>query len=431
MPDVKEVFEMVTKESKPKPGALQRQQELQRLRHRRDQISALAVAAAIVVAVAALAFWMKPAKKATPANQPSSSPVIQTRPLGAQFVSLDGKKIKKVTGIPAASYSTDLSPDGTKIAFVTIVHGGAAQIATISVDGSGYRVITHVPLEASYPSWSPDGRKIAFVSMNRSLNKDIYVMDANGTHVIRLTSGPAFDDAPAWSPDGKQIAYQSGSSLSSMDYTASDEEIWTVSTSGGAPVRLTNNGVSDEQPSWSPNGRWIAFGHNGTIDVMNADGTNIRELAGLPGTEGLFMPRWSPDGSKLAFLSCCQGAAQYGTFPIPNSGSGAVRRASVLKIFVMDMSGPTNGKPHEVAVTIATDASGVSWNPTSDALLIYRWNGSVNPTVRNPEDPSSSIVFKQPICKTPQVIYLGSLVVEQPSAAAEVAQNRNDSSSTG
>ncbi len=147
-----------------------------------------------------------------------------------------------------------------KIVFESAEFGGddlaePADIWVMGADGSNQRNLTKHPSRDKGPSWSPDGRKIAFWSQRRD-GTGIYIMDANGEFPRRLMDFPG--SRAAWSPDGQQIAFSA--------YVNNNFDIYVVDVHergpGGRlpmPERLTRDRARDTWPSWSPDGRQIAF----------------------------------------------------------------------------------------------------------------------------------------------------------------------------
>jgi len=120
----------------------------------------------------------------------------------------------------------------------------------------------------------------------------------------------AFDDliklhriaAPEVSPDGKWVVY--GISTPDMEANRGVSNIWLVSTSGGDAIQLTQSG-KDSAPSWSPDGKTLAFlsGRDGTsqVYVISMEGGEAKKLTTLSTGADLF--KWSPDGKSIAFTS--------------------------------------------------------------------------------------------------------------------------------
>jgi TolB protein len=157
--------------------------------------------------------------------------------------------------------------------------------------------------------------KIAFTS-NRDGKFQIYVMNADGSGQTRLTNNGASDDSPSWSPDGSKIAFTSNRD--------GNNKIYVMNADGSGQTRLTNNSTSDDNPSWSPDGTKIAFSRGGyfsAVYIMNADGSGQTRLTDNSAAD--MPPKWSPDGTKIAFVSNREGGGR--VYVMNADGSGQVK----------------------------------------------------------------------------------------------------------
>jgi len=209
---------------------------------------------------------------------------------------------RRLTDHSAGDYDPSWSPDGRRIAFMSD-RDGNREIYSVNADGTDVRNLTNDSASDYHPSWSPDGRRIAFVS-TRDGNNEIYAMDADGTGVTRLTTHFGDDYAPTWSPDGRRIAFATRN-RSDLNTVQNGLDIFVMNADGTGLSRLTRHPADDYDPSWSSDGRGIAFvstrDGNREIYSVNADGTDIRNLTNDAASD--YDPSWSSDGRRIAFTS--------------------------------------------------------------------------------------------------------------------------------
>jgi TolB protein len=185
---------------------------------------------------------------------------------------------------------------------------------------------------ALVPKWSPDGTQIAFFASwpAGAQNFDIYTIPSSGGAPIRMTSDPARSASqPSWSPDGRKLAFTSRLGLGSTDLCVMD------AVPGSAFVTIVSADASQEINSvlngaFSPDGQRLAYtayaveGGSWIYDVPAAGGTP-RLL--VSGTSSNARPSWSPDGSRIAFDSGRSGDTEIWT--CRSDGSDLVRLTTV------------------------------------------------------------------------------------------------------
>ena len=145
---------------------------------------------------------------------------------------------------------------------------------------------------------------ISFTS-DQAGNLDIYIIDTNGENLTNLTNNVADDYSPTWSPDGRFVAY-----VSERD---GNPEIYVMEVSTKEQRRLTDHKATDLDPAWSPDGNTIAFASNQARDhaadtdiyTMNVNGKKVQRLTNKGGNNST--PTWSPDGEWIAFRSTQDG----------------------------------------------------------------------------------------------------------------------------
>lgn len=178
------------------------------------------------------------------------------------------------------------SPDGSKL-LLTLSRGKSPNLYLKDLSaGTVERLTSHFGADST-PTFSPDARQVAFVS-DRSGNPQIYMLDL-GTRQARRLTNMNWCDAPAWSPTGEWIAFAGRANRKDK------MDVFLVDVTGGQVRQLTHGEGSNEDPTWSPDGRLLAFSSTRTgrsqIFVMDADGSAPRLAADVPGASST--PHWS------------------------------------------------------------------------------------------------------------------------------------------
>ncbi|MBK8782679.1 MAG: PD40 domain-containing protein [Anaerolineales bacterium] len=253
----------------------------------------------------------------------------------------DGSEQTRLTEFTAEDLS--ISPDGTRVAFVSNANGNA-DIYILDIATHNVTRITDAAEKDSAPSWSHDGTRLAFESF-RDGNFEIYMVNADGSNPTRLTNDAAFDGSPMWSPVADEIAFTSN--------RFGNSNILIV-TPNGSISSLTTSSDPDSAPAWSPDGRMIAFqsssGNLSNICLIGRDALNQRCVTTVPSDYGV--PVWSPDGGFLAVHA--KQSAGYG-INIYNISDGSILELSAPGI---DPRGDPAWSPEGLRVVFQAQADG-------------------------------------------------------------------------
>jgi len=202
-----------------------------------------------------------------------------------------GDDVRRLTSNDVPDWSPDWSPDGKQIVFTRAKNTGTedaeAGLYLMNADGSNQHLLSAGKpgsrLWLTEPAWSPDGTKIAFARASYERSRpsvDLYVMKSDGTGARRVAERALGAD---WSPDSRMLAltsYADRFGETCFHECGPSGEIYVTAVDGGKPRRLTTSEASDTSPTWSPDGKRIAFvsdrsdrdGHEYEIYVVGSEG---------------------------------------------------------------------------------------------------------------------------------------------------------------
>jgi Septum formation/WD40-like Beta Propeller Repeat len=215
------------------------------------------------------------------------------------FANISGKEAEPLTTDAIEENTYPPSVFGNKIFYGrwTSAEYVERNIVSLEVTTGEIVPVLATPFDEAMPRVSPDGTKIVFMSSQDADEFDIWVMDIDGSAPTRLTPNPDRDSSPAWSSDGSKIVYRAR-----VDGISN---IWMMNADGSNPVQITDDEAGDYDPVFSPDDTKIAFTseRSGNFDVwvMDADGANPVNLSDHPAVDEY--PAWTPDGSAIVFTS--------------------------------------------------------------------------------------------------------------------------------
>jgi Tol biopolymer transport system component len=218
--------------------------------------------------------WALPRSRAFFHSQPEPIPLTSSPlSLSSPLPSKDGRKLFVV----GQSYRGELTQyDAKAIRFSPFLGGISAEFVTFSRDGQWVAYVSY-----------PEGT--------------LWRSRLDGSSRQQLTYPPMYPVLPRWSPDGKKLLF--------FEFAVSPEKparIYEIAAEGGSPhLLMANDGRQQLDPNWSPDGSKIVFGSqsndpSSTIRILDVAS---RQVSTLPGSDGLFSPRWSPDGRYVAAFS--------------------------------------------------------------------------------------------------------------------------------
>jgi len=173
--------------------------------------------------------------------------------------------------------------------------GTSHRAEVVRYDSRGGKFLPYLSgVSAEGLAFSRDGQSVTYTSFP---DATLWRSKVDGTERRQLTFPPLRVFLPRWSPDGKQIAFNA-------DLPEVARNVYVVSSEGGTPQRILPSEQSQTDVNWSPDGNSLVFG---TLFVSNAPiytfDLQSKRVSTLAGSNGLFFPRWSPDGKYIAAIA--------------------------------------------------------------------------------------------------------------------------------
>ncbi len=209
------------------------------------------------------------------------------------FLRSEPKPIQ-LTSSPMSLSTPIPGKDGNKLYVVGQVYHG--ELMRYDVKSSQFAPVLG-GISAEYADYSRNGEWIAYVSYPEGT---LWRSRVDGSERLQLTYPPMYPMLPRWSPDGKRIIFFE------FERNSKPARIYEISPEGGDPGELLPDDPSQQvDPNWSPDGIKVVFAGTSTDagSVIRVLDLATRKVSTLTGSEGLFSPRWSPDGRYIGAFS--------------------------------------------------------------------------------------------------------------------------------
>jgi Tol biopolymer transport system component/DNA-binding winged helix-turn-helix (wHTH) protein len=196
--------------------------------------------------------------------------------------------------------------------------------------GERIRPLTNVNAETSEPAFSPDGNYIAFRAEGTKPGEGgLLVQGVDGNHTVQLTKN-AGDCCPSWSPDGKTIAFSRFEEKQFQIYTTSVNHQPNGEVTGSEEKKVSTGGITPRrgEVGWSPDGKTLAFAGGARIILLNLADATIYRLTEPPPLSEDWGPSFSPDGKRVLFVRSRETGFSEEILTIPVYGGSVARVAS-------------------------------------------------------------------------------------------------------
>ena len=212
----------------------------------------------------------------------------------------DGANLRYLPGADGLVLTPRFSPSDQSVLYISY-DSGEPQVYLLNLDTGQRERLGAFPGMTFAPRFSPDGSQVV-LSLSQDGNTDLFVMRLADRQLRRLTNSPGIDTSASFSPDGSQLVFESD--------RGGSQQLYIMPANGGPAQRITFGQGNYGTPVWSPRGDTIAFtkilGGRFHIGVMRTDGSDERLLSSSFLDEG---PTFSPNGRVIAFFRESPGQA--------------------------------------------------------------------------------------------------------------------------
>jgi dipeptidyl aminopeptidase/acylaminoacyl peptidase len=246
-----------------------------------------------------LAFLSSRPESTPSAASPAATPAEQPR-AQVYLLSMNGGEARRITNLKNGVTTFRWSPDGTRLVMVSRIGPGDSRTGD-NRDRSDVRHYKNSSYKFNDTGWFDDRRT------------HLWVVEVKSGSAKQITEGNDWNDSdPQWSPDGTRLAFVSNRTGKEYEENR-NTDVWVISAEGGQLTKISDHDEADNQPRWSPDGKWIAF----TGEVHNRDHAKIwlePATGGAPSVlaaNGLdLIPsglEWSDDGKSIYFETGVKG----------------------------------------------------------------------------------------------------------------------------